>query len=300
MKAVKRLLFVLVILLGVVALVTYLLYGTNVAILNPKGIIAQKELNLLILASAISLVVVIPVFVLLFGILWRYRADNTKAKYSPDLDSNDAAEATYWAIPIVLIIILANITWISTHELDPYRPLVSDKRPLTVQVVALNWKWLFIYPEQQIATVNYLRIPTNTPINFEITSDAPMNSFWIPQLGGQIYAMPGMSSQLHLNATITGTFRGSSANISGSGFAGMVFNTQATTQEDFDSWVREAKASPNSLTLGVYDELTKPSSYNSVTLYSSKTPNLYAKVVMKYMAPTAQMGNMLGYGMTHE
>ncbi len=302
MKTLNRILFVLAITLGVVALSIFLLHGSNIAVLNPKGIIAQKELNLLIFASLLSLVVVIPVFILTFGIVWRYREGNHRAKYTPDWDHNRLAETVWWGIPIILILILAVVTWTSSHELDPYRPLASTKPPITIQVIALDWKWLFIYPGQHIASVNFLQIPTDTPINLEITSDAPMNSLWIPQLSGQIYAMAGMTSQLHLNATEAGIYRGSSANLSGNGFSGMKFNVQASSQAEYDDWVRTAQTSSNQLTMSTYDELAKPSQDTPVTLYSVSEANLYGKVVMKYMAPANQMTDMQlpTYGSAHE
>ena len=204
--------------LGAIAGVALLLHGHTIDVLVPKGTIAKKELDLLVTATLLMLIVVIPVFVLTFTIAWKYRASNTKAKYTPDWDHNRAIETVWWAIPFVLILILSVITWQSSHELDPFKPLASSKQPITIQVVALQWKWLFIYPEQHIATVNYVQFPVDTPVNFVITSDAPMNSFWIPQLGGQIYAMAGMSTQLHLMATDPGSYNGSSVTPQRTGF----------------------------------------------------------------------------------
>ena len=164
-----------------------------------------------------------------------------KAKHAPDWEHNYIAEYCWWGVPIVIIVILAVTTWKSSHDLNPFKPIESEKKPLAIQVVALHWKWLFIYPEQGIATVNFVQFPEKTPINFEITSDAPMNSFWIPQLGGQIYAMPAMRSKLHLIANEIGSFRGVSANISGKGFAGMTFTAKSSSEEDFDAWVQSGK-----------------------------------------------------------
>lgn len=262
-----------------------LVWGTNVAVLNPKGAIAQEQFNILIFAALLSLVVVIPVFGLTFYIARKYRAGNTKAEYSPDWDHSRLAETIWWAIPIALVTVLAVITWKTAHSLDPFRPIQSDKKPITVQVVALQWKWLFIYPEQDIAVVNQVQFPVGTPVNFEITADAPMNSFWIPQLGGQIYAMAGMQTKLHLIADEAGTYNGSSANISGSGFAGMRFKAKATSQADFDKWVQSAKASPDMLTMDVYDELAEQSTDNPVAYYSSRDENLYNTIITKYMTP---------------
>lgn len=267
----------------VVILLSVLLQHKNVAILQPAGTIASQQRDLIIFASVLSLFVIIPVFVLLGFILWRYRDGNVKAKYRPNWDNNRTLETIWWGLPMFIILILAVVTWKTSHSLDPYRALDSKTKPLTVQVIALQWKWLFIYPEQNIATVNYLQIPEDTPINFEITSDAPMNSFWIPQLGGQIYAMTGMETKLHLMADEPGTYRGMSANISGEGFAGMNFAVVSTTNSDFNDWVQSVWQSPTSLTKDIYSELAKPSKDQPITLYSSRDQDLFDTVMMKYM-----------------
>ncbi len=184
------------IILGAIGLLVVLTGDHNFALLDPKGVVAQKERDLMVVAGLMTLVVVVPVFLLTFGIAWRYRATNTKAKYTPNWDHNIVLETIWWTVPTLLILILGGIIWKSSHELDPFKPLASTNEPMIIQVVALDWKWLFIYPDQQIATVNYVEFPENTPVQFHITADAPMNSFWIPQLGGQIYAMAGMSTQL--------------------------------------------------------------------------------------------------------
>ena len=181
----------------------------------------------MIFAALLSLVVVIPVFAMTIYIVWRYRESNQKAKYSPDWDHNSKVETIWWLIPTLLIVVLSVVTWNSSHSLDPFKPIKSSVKPLRVQVIALQWKWLFIYPEQGVASTNILELPVDRPINFEVTADAPMNSFWIPQLGGQIYAMAGMSTQLHLMASEAGTYAGASANLSGKGFAKMKFDTKA-------------------------------------------------------------------------
>src|SRR5665213_829593 len=209
------------------ALALYL-HGRDIPILDPKGPVALGERSVIYLTLALCAIVVIPVFVMLFTFAWKYRADNPKARvyHEPDWDHyNTAAEIIWWLVPGVIVVILSVVAWQSSHALDPYKPLIGSGAPITVEVVALDWKWLFIYPEEGIATVNMLEIPENSPIHFEITADAPMNSFWIPSLGGQIMAMPGMTTQLNLLASSIGTFNGVSANISGAGFAGMAFKT---------------------------------------------------------------------------
>lgn len=271
--------------IGIAAVLTVLVHGHTVALFDPQGIIARKQRNLIIFTALLSILVVVPVFTLTAVICWKYRADNTKAVYRPDWNHSSRLEIIWWGIPCAIILTLSIVTWRSAHDLDPSKPLVSKVTPLTVQVVALDWKWLFIYPGQHIATVNYLKIPTGTPINFQITSDAPMNSFWIPQLGGQIYAMAGMSTQLHLMADHTGTFRGSSANISGDGFAGMHFPAVAVPPSAFAAWVAGVQHGGGRLGVSEYNALAQPSKDNPPAYYASTSANLYATIVMKYMMP---------------
>ncbi len=270
--------------LAIIALVAYLLRGHTVDVLDPQGPIAEKQRNLIIFASLLSLLVVIPVYVLAFGIAWKYRESNKKAKYAPNWGGSKKLEMTWWTLPSLLIIVLSVVTWNSSHDLDPFKPLASTTKPLTVQVVALEWKWLFIYPEQNIASVNTLTIPEDTPINFQITADAPMNSFWIPQLGGQIYAMSGMSTKLHLEAEQPGTYRGSSANLSGDGFAGMNFETHAVSKQDFNAWAYSVQDSASLLSLPVYNRLAEQSQNNPPTSYSGVQPRLYSTILGKYMS----------------
>ncbi|MBX4201561.1 ubiquinol oxidase subunit II [Candidatus Saccharibacteria bacterium] len=285
---------------GAILLASILLAGAAVFLANasldvlePAGVIGEKERNLIIVTILLGILVVVPVFILTAWIAWKYREGNKQAQYSPSWDHDSRLEFVWWAVPLAIITVLAVITWNSSHALDPFKPIASDKKLLTVQVVAMQWKWLFIYPEQNVASVNYVRIPQNTPVNFQITSDAPMNSFWIPRLGGQIYAMAGMSTHLHLMATQPGTFDGSSANISGRGFAGMTFKAQATDQDEFDSWVKSVSESPNELSLSQYETLAQPSENNPVTFYSTPQPNLYDNVLVKYMEPGHDMAGQI-------
>lgn len=255
----------------------------QIAMLNPQGWVAEQQKDLMWLATWLMLLVVIPVFIMTGWIAWKYRASNPNAKYTPDWDNSLLAEAVWWGFPLLIITVLSIVTYTSSHKLDPYKPLESDKSPLKVQVVALQWKWLFIYPDQKIASVNLLQIPEKTPINFEITSDAPMNSFWIPELGGQIYAMTGMRTKLHLIADHSGEFAGSSANLSGVGFSGMRFITKATPQQEFDEWVKKAQSSSQGLEAKSYEQLTIPSEYNPVALYTLKDPELFETILHQTM-----------------
>lgn len=258
--------------------------GASYDVLSPAGEVAQRQKDLILFTSALSLIVIVPVFWLLFLFAYKYRASNKKAKYLPEWDGSAKLEFIWWAIPIVIIGVLSVVAFKTSHSLDPYKPLISDTKPLTVQVVALEWKWLFIYPEYQVASVNQLNVPANTPINFEITADAPMNSFWIPKLGGQIYAMAGMQTKLHLEAAKEGKYYGSSANLSGTGFAGMNFMTIASSNNDFDAWVNSAQKSSISLNSQTYKELARQSENNKPTFYKLEQPSLYNDIIMSYNA----------------
>lgn len=260
------------------------MFSNSPAVLDTAGSIGDQERSLIYFSLALSLIVVIPVFIMLGYISWKYRASNTNARYQPNWDRDNRIEALWWLIPTCLITVLSVVTWHSSHNLDPYRPLASTEKPIEVQVVSLNWKWLFIYPEERIATVNYLQIPVDTPINFTLTSDAPMNSFWIPQLGGQIYTMPGMSTKLHLIAERTGSYYGSSANISGDGFAGMNFQTKAVSKDAFTAWVASTKQKTPALTSATYKKLAQPSKDEPVRLYGHTQKDLFTMIVMQHMS----------------
>ena len=282
----KRKLFGLMFAVAVVVIgMAAYFHGHSLVILNPAGVVAHKERNLIYVALLLSLIVVVPVFVMLFGFAWKYREGNHKATYQPNWDHHPMAETIWWVVPLLLITVLGVIAWNSSHELDPFKALVSDKQPLQVQVVALDWKWLFIYPQQHIASVNFVQFPVDTPVNYTITSDAPMNSFWIPALGGQVYAMSGMSTQLHLMANKIGDFKGASANISGKGFAGMKFVARSSSANDFDQWVASIKRDQPTLNQTNYTDLAEPSENNPACFYGSVDSDLYDSIIMKYMAP---------------
>ena len=261
---------------------TLLLGGCNWTLLDPVGQVGIEERNLIITATLLMLLVVVPVILMTLIFAWKYRASNKNATYAPKWSHSTKIEVVIWTVPILIIIALGVITYKSTHALDPYRPLESDVKPVTIEVVALDWKWVFIYPEQGIATVNKIVFPANTPVNFRITSDSVMNSFFIPGLGGQIYAMSGMTTKLHLIANKNAEMDGISANYSGAGFTGMKFKAIATSEEDFNAWVAEVKTSPKQLDNAEYAALEKPSENNPVELYSTVTPNLFQLIIDKY------------------
>lgn len=288
MKKKYKFVFLTLVFLGMLVGGTlYLIYG-DVPVLHTKGIIAHEERDLMTISTLLMLIVVIPVFVLGILFTWKYRAQNKKANYDAEWDESALAEGIWWGIPFLIVTVLAVIAWKSTHALDPYKP-IGDTKPLKIQVVALQWKWLFIYPEQKIASVNVVQFPEKTPVHFELTSDAPMNSFWVPQLSGQIFAMSGMKTQLHLMADGIGDYRGSSANISGTGFAGMTFMAESRSQADFDNWVDNARKSSKSLHMETYKELAKPSENDPISFYSVEDDGLFDWIVMKYMMPCEEM-----------
>lgn len=264
-----------------------LLSGCKAELLNPQGAIGMQEKHLMLTALWLMLIVVIPVIIMTLVFAWRYRSSNTKATYAPRWSHSTAIEAVVWVIPCIIIAILATLTWTSTHELDPYKPIKSDVKPLNIDVVAMDWKWLFIYPDLNIATVNQIAMPVGTPVNFRITSATVMNSFFIPQLGSQIYAMSGMQTKLSLVADHPGTYAGISSNFSGPGFSGMRFTAVATDQKGFDAWVAKARAANNPLTQDVYAALNKPSENNPVTFYSSTPPSMFDFILHAQMAKIA-------------
>jgi cytochrome o ubiquinol oxidase subunit 2 len=266
----------------VACVIGYYVSRGSVDVFSSAGPVATREKNLILLAGALSLIVVIPVFILTFLIVWRYRETNTRARYDPDFDHSPLFETIWWLIPFGLISILAVVAWQSSHSLDPYRPLQSSQKPLTVQVVALQWRWLFLYPEQHVASLNYVMMPVNRPVRFEITADAPMNSFWLPKLGGQIYAMAGMETQLNLMASKTGEYRGVSANISGTGFSDMTFTARAVPQSAFDSWVTTAKQSAP-LAMSDYKLIARPSTNHTGAMYTLPSTELFSDIMMPYM-----------------
>ncbi len=256
------------------------------AILNPKGVIAVAEKHLLLDATYLMLIVVIPVIILSFIFAYRYRSKNKQAKYTPNWSHSYVIEATCWAIPLIIIGVLAAMTWISTHKLDPYRPLNSKLKPIKIQAIALDWRWLFIYPKQHIATINFVQIPVNVPVRFYVTADAPMNSIEIPQLAGQIYAMTGMQTKLNLMASEKGVYNGMSTNFSGDGFSWMRFKVKAGSPRQFNAWVAKMKRASKHLTWPVYVKLAKPSKDETVVNYSHTEKNLFAKIIDKYMMPS--------------
>jgi cytochrome o ubiquinol oxidase subunit 2 len=269
-----------------------LLAGCNTVLLNPSGDIANQQGRLIVVSTVLMLIIIVPVIALTLYFAWRYRQSSkeAEAEYAPDWDHSTQLELAIWAAPLLIIIALGAITWISTHTLDPYRPLdridagrpvPADVKPLEVQVVALDWKWLFIYPEQGIATVNEMAAPVDRPISFKLTASTVMNSFFIPALAGQIYAMPGMETRLHAVINKPGEFEGFSANYSGAGFSGMRFKFHGLSNEGFDQWVQKVKAGKDgALDREKYQQtLERPTEREPVRHYGSVAPDLYGAIL---------------------
>ncbi|MBO9715108.1 ubiquinol oxidase subunit II [Sphingomonas sp.] len=272
-----------------------LLGGCNMVVLDPAGDVARQQADLVIFSTLLMLVIIVPVMALVVWFAWRYRASNTQATYEPDWDHSTAVELGIWAAPLLIIITLGAVTWVGTHLLDPYRslartgpgkPIAADVRPLEVQVVALDWKWLFIYPEQGIATVNEFAAPEGRPIRFRISSSSVMNSFYIPALAGQIYAMPAMETKLHAVFDKTGSYIGFSANYSGAGFSNMRFKALSLAPKDFDAWVAEARGAGGSLDRNAYLQLERPSEKEPVRRWASVDPTLFDAVVNLCVDPS--------------
>jgi cytochrome o ubiquinol oxidase subunit 2 len=282
---------------GLLLLPLVLLSACNkMVVMNPSGDIAAQEARLVIVSTMLMLLIIIPVIALIVFFAWRYRASNTKATYTPDWDHSTGLELVIWGAPLLIIIALGLVTWISTHVLDPYRPLsrldaarpiAADVKPLVVEVVALDWKWLFIYPDLGIATVNELVAPVDVPVRFKITASSVMNAFYIPALAGQIYAMPSMQTTLNAVMNKPGTYEGFSSNYSGAGFSGMRFKFHAKDAAGFDAWVKSVKAGGGSLERTSYLQLAKPSEKEPVQRYAGVDATLYNAILNRCVEPGA-------------
>ncbi|TBN52465.1 ubiquinol oxidase subunit II [Hansschlegelia quercus] len=272
-----------------------ILTGCDWVVMSPSGDVAMQQRDLIVISTALMLLIIVPVIALTLLFAWRYRSSNKDATYDPDWHHSTQLEVVIWAAPLVIIIALGAITWVSTHLLDPYRPLnrVADGRsvdqaaqPLEVQAVALDWKWLFIYPQYGIATVNELAAPVDRPISFRLTSTSVMNSFFIPALAGQIYAMPGMDTKLHAVINKAGVFNGFSANYSGAGFSDMRFKFHGVSGEEFEKWVADIKAGQGgNLDRAAYTGLAEPSVKEAPKRFQSVAPDLYDAILNRCVDP---------------
>lgn len=281
---------------GLLFALAVFLTGCNTATLNPKGQIGQDEKTLLITAVVLMLLVVVPVIIMTLTFAWKYRASNTKARYEPNWSHSTAIEVVVWSIPCMIVLVLAVLTWRSSHALDPYRPIESDVKPVVIEAISLDWKWLFVYPEEKIAVVNEIKFPVDTPLNFKITSDTVMNAFFIPHLGSMIYSMAAMETKLHLIANETGEFPGMSSHYSGAGFAKMHFTAHSVTEPEYRAWVDQVRAEQgNSLNKDTFKALgeERNSDWHPVTYYGQVEEGLFDWVIAKHM------GDNRHYGMKH-
>jgi cytochrome o ubiquinol oxidase subunit 2 len=257
------------------ASVMILLTACNRGILEPVGPVGSAEKTMLINSTAIMLAIIIPTIIATIAFAWWFRRGNTKATYRPDWEYSGAIELVVWSIPAMTIMLLGGIAWIGSHDLEPSKPLSSSGDPLNVEVVSLDWKWLFIYPDQGIATVNQLVVPTGVPVSYRLTSATVWNVFFVPQFGTMIYTMPRMTTRLNLQADRQGVYEGRSAHFSGDGFSGMEFKAQAVPPQQFAAWAQAAHGSGPALDGRTYAELAKPSSYVKPMTYSNVVPGLF-------------------------
>lgn len=255
----------------------------TILLFNPKGPIGEAERFVIIAAIALMLIVLIPVFIMTFWFPRKYRASNTDATYMPKWSHSNTIEFFMWLVPLAIVSVLAVLAWNSTHSLDPYKPIQSADKPINIEAVSLDWKWLFIYPDQNVATVNEITFPVNVPVSFKLTSDTVMTSFFIPQLGSQIYAMAGMQTRLHLLADKPGAYAGHNQQISGRGYCNMHFKAHAVSNEEFQSWVQRVRQSPEKLDQDRYEKLAAPNDgYYPVTYFSSVKPDLFLYILRKF------------------
>ena len=251
-------------------------------LLNPKGPIGDAERTVILVAIALMLIVVIPVFIMAFWFTYKYRASNTSATYRPKWSYSGKIDLVVWLVPVAIVTALGIMTWTQTHRLNPYSPIVSDITPVNIEAVSLDWKWMFIYPDYNVATINQLVFPVKVPLSFRITSNTVMTSFFIPQLGSQIYAMAGMQTKLNLMADESGIYYGQNQQLSGRGFSDMRFEAIATSREKFEEWIQKTRQTSQKLDFAGFAELEKPSEGFPVTYFSPVKPGLFDDIIEKY------------------
>lgn len=280
-------------LIGLGLVIAALLRGRDVILFNPKGLIAGEQHRLMVVSVLIMLGIAVPTLALLYFFAWKYREGGAGATVNHRSTNSKTVTLLFWALPALVVLTLASLMLPATQKLDPRKLIQAKNEPLTVQVVALRWKWLFIYPKQDIATLNFVQIPVNTPVQFELTADeAPMNSFWIPHLGGQLYAMAGHQNRLVLMAETPGDYTGRAAEINGTGFADMRFITRAGSKEAFDTWARQVKRSYGALDGAEYNKLLTPSQNNQAAFYSGVQAGLYDTILLKYAGSHYHAGQL--------
>jgi cytochrome o ubiquinol oxidase subunit 2 len=277
-------LFVTFGLVDLVLLMRRLLLGKNVSLFNPQGSISHEQHSLFILIVIVLCAAAIPVVLFLYFAAWKFRESNPRAIHTSHVRRGKLFVFSIWTYPILMFFVMSAILIPATYRLEPHKALASDQKPLVIQAIALQWKWLFLYPEQHIASVNYVQLPADRPVRFELTADnTPMSSFWIPNIGGQLYAMTGHVNKLNLLAETVGTYRGTPAEINGAGFADMTFMASVTSPSDFGTWASSMQQNRAVLDAATYDTLMKPSENNPPAYYGSYQNDLYDTVLMKYM-----------------
>jgi len=254
-------------------------------ILDPQGPIAAAEKTILIDSVAIMLAIVVPTIVAIFAFAYWFRASNSRALHLPDWEYSGRIELVVWSIPTLTIILLGGVAWIGAHQLDPAKPIEGSSKPLTIQAVSLDWKWLFIYPDQKVATINTLTVPAGVPLQFQLTSASVMNAFFIPQLGSLIYTMHGMTTRLNLQADTPGTLQGLSGHFSGDGFSDMHFDVHVVPTEQFSKWAQDASQVEKSLDERSYEQIAKPSMKNTPAIYRLADPDLFRSIATQKIAP---------------
>ncbi len=276
----------------VISILIFVSQNIEFTLLNPKGQVAEAQYDLMIFNIIIMAIVAIPALILFYWFAWKFRDTSDKAVYSPNIRHSKFFVFKMWAIPSITVAVLIIAMWPATHRLAPNKPLESATETLNIQVVALRWKWLFIYPEQRIASLNFVQIPEDTPVNFVLTADeTPMSSFWIPHIGGQLYAMTGHRNGINLMAEEIGEYTGRSAEINGAGFAGMTFTAKASSQQDFDKWVEEVRNGSEMLDSDMYEKLLEPSESDKVALFSTTDYDVYNNVLDKYNSASDDHGH---------
>jgi cytochrome o ubiquinol oxidase subunit II len=272
-------------LLSASLLVIAALPGCDRGVLDPAGPVSAAERKILFDSLAIMLAIIIPVIIATLSIAFRFRASNARAQYRPAFTHSGRIELITWSIPVLVIFFLGGVAWTSSFLLDPARPLASRTKPLEIQVVSLDWKWLFIYPEQRVASINRLVVPAGVPLRLRLTSASVWNVFWVPRLGSMLYCMYGMADTLYLQADHPGVYQGRSAMISGDGFADMIFETDALPQRDFASWVSATQAAGPVLDDGAYRALLRQSPNVRPRTYRSVRAGLFEAIVMQQLPP---------------
>jgi cytochrome o ubiquinol oxidase subunit 2 len=271
------------VLLAAVLIGAATLGGCTDGVLDPKGPIAIAERQILFNSLGIMLAIVIPTIIATLGVAFWFRASNTRARYRPDFIYSGRLEMLVWSIPAMTVFLVGGVAWVGSHDVSPRKAIVSTAKPVKVQVISLDWKWLFIYPDEGIASVNYLAIPVGTPVSFELTSSGVMNSFFVPQLGSQIYTMAGMTTRLHLQADHEGSYRGMSAQFSGDGFSDMRFNVEALPADKYSEWIDAARSVGPALNIATYADLAKPSAAVTPFTYRAVVPGLFNSVMVSDM-----------------